>query len=307
MSKHSTRQVNGIFLLDKPIGISSNQALQRVKRIFNAKKAGHAGTLDVLASGLLVICFGEATKFSQYLLNADKGYRVTAKLGERTTTCDGEGEVIERKPIKHIDKKLLDAVLEKFRGEITQIPSMYSALKHKGQPLYKLARKGVEVERKPRNVIIHKLTLLDWNDDKLSLDVHCSKGTYIRNLVDDIGLALDSCAYVTELRRLGVGSFDASQMFTLEQLQSLYDDGAFVAIDEKLLPISSALAHLPKIILNSEQAKQLKMGRRFYLPVNPISLVQFVEKPNHFIGVGEIEADGRVVSQRLVNTTASSQ
>jgi len=237
MKKYQPRQIDGILLLDKPIGISSNRALQKIKHLFQAKKAGHTGTLDVLASGLLIICFGKATKLAQLLLDADKCYQVAGKLGIKTATCDSEGEVLETKPTDNITLELIQETLEKFRGEITQVPSMYSALKHKGTPLYKLARKGIEVERKARKVHIYALKLLDWNNDLLKLDVRCSKGTYIRNLIDDIGRALGCGAYVTELRRSAIGKFKISQAYTIAQLQELYEIKGLAAIDAKILPM----------------------------------------------------------------------
>lgn len=219
MKKYQPRQIDGLLLLDKPLGISSNQALQKIKHLFQAKKAGHTGTLDVLASGMLIICFGKTCKLSSEFLNMDKTYLVTAKLGVKTTTCDAEGEILEAKPTDKITKELIEKVLQKFHGEISQIPSMYSALKHKGTPLYKLARKGVEVKREPRKVNIYELKLLAWSKNSLKLEVHCSKGTYVRNLIDDIGESLGCGAYVSELRRLSIGTFPAEQMHTIEEIQ----------------------------------------------------------------------------------------
>jgi tRNA pseudouridine55 synthase len=238
MKNNQLQHIDGILLLDKPIGISSNQALQRVKRLFRAKKAGHAGTLDVLASGMLVICFGKATKMSKYLLGADKYYRFTAKLGEKTTTADSEGEVLETRSTEHVTQELIESILAKFRGEISQIPSMYSALKYKGQPLYKLARQGITIERKPRQVVIHELKLLAWSKTQLSLDVRCSKGTYVRNLAEDIGEALGCGAHVIALRRLAVGNFTAAQMVTIEKLQELRDVDA-IRIHDYLVKIEA--------------------------------------------------------------------
>ncbi|MGD9108863.1 MAG: tRNA pseudouridine(55) synthase TruB [Gammaproteobacteria bacterium] len=219
MKKYQPRQIDGILLLDKPIGISSNRALQKIKHLFQAKKAGHTGTLDVLASGMLIVCFGKATKLAGTLLNADKTYQVNAKLGVKTTTCDSEGEILATKPTDNITKEMIEKVLQEFRGEIMQIPSMYSALKHNGTPLYKLARKGIEVKREPRKVNIYELKLLEWSRDSLKLKVRCSKGTYIRNLIDDIGEVLGCGAYVIELRRLSIGKFQAEQMHTIEEIQ----------------------------------------------------------------------------------------
>jgi tRNA pseudouridine55 synthase len=239
MNKKNRRDINGFLILDKPIGISSNRALQIVKRLYNAKKAGHTGSLDVLASGLLPLCFGRATKLAQQLLDADKYYWVEGKLGERTTTCDAEGEIVAKKSISHITQESLIKVVAQFTGKIEQIPSMYSALKHKGQPLYKLARKGIEVERKPRTVTIHELKLLKWAKDKIQLEVHCTKGTYIRNLIDDMGQALGCGAYVTQLRRLQSGPYHAKQMVTIEKLEELFAKDGFAAIDKLILPINS--------------------------------------------------------------------
>ena len=235
MKKYKARQIDGILLLDKPVGISSNHALQKIKHLFQAKKAGHTGTLDVLASGMLIICFGKTCKLSSEFLNMDKTYLVTAKLGVKTTTCDAEGEILETKPTDQITKELIEETLQKFRGEISQIPSMYSALKHKGTPLYKLARQGIEVKREPRKVNIYELTLLDWSQDSLKLEVRCSKGTYVRNLVDDIGEALGCGAYVTELRRLSIGKFQAEEMHTVAELQQLCELSGLAAIDAKVL------------------------------------------------------------------------
>jgi tRNA pseudouridine55 synthase len=209
------RKVNGILLLDKPLGITSNDALQRVKHLFRARKAGHTGSLDPLATGLLPICLGEATKISAFLLDADKRYRVKVKLGVTTTTADAEGEVLEEKPITGVDQARIEAALESFRGEIDQLPPMYSAIKHKGERLYNLARQGIEVEREPRRITIHSLVLLDWQAPEFSLDVHCSKGTYVRTLAEDIGNVLGCGAHVTALHRSGVGPFGDAQMVSM--------------------------------------------------------------------------------------------
>ena len=203
------RDVNGIILLDKAIGLSSNAALQEVKRLFNANKAGHTGSLDPLASGMLPICLGEATKVSAFLLDADKRYRVRCRLGVRTTTADAEGEIIEERPIDGIDVARITAVLPRFTGQIEQIPPMYSALKHQGQRLYALARQGIEVDRQPRTLFIHELSLLGLENGECTLDVHCSKGTYVRTLAEDIGAALGCGAHVSALRRTGLGPYQA--------------------------------------------------------------------------------------------------
>ncbi len=223
-TQSSKRHVDGMLLLDKPAGITSNAALQEIKRLFQAKKAGHGGSLDPLATGMLPICFGRATKLSQGLLTADKSYVVTAKLGVKTTTSDAEGEIISERPVPEISKADLDQRLDRFRGVISQIPSMYSALKYKGQPLYKLARQGITVERKPRELTIHKLCILDLSDDLMQLEIHCSKGTYVRTLVDDIGEMIGCGAHVIALRRFRVGDFKESDLVTYEHLFQYRND-----------------------------------------------------------------------------------
>ena len=228
--KRVRRQVNGVLVLDKPRGMSSNQALQKVRWLLNAEKAGHTGSLDPLATGVLPLCFGEATKFSQYLLDADKGYETLAQLGVTTTTGDAEGEVLERRPVA-LTAEQIEAALQEFRGPIQQIPPMYSALKKDGQPLYKLARAGEVVEREARSVTIARLELLAWHGEQLRLAVDCSKGTYIRTLVEDLGQQLGCGAHVAELRRTQAGPFDLSQTVTLETLERLHGEGGAEALD----------------------------------------------------------------------------
>ncbi len=200
------RPINGVILLDKPTGISSNDALQKVKRIYFAEKAGHTGALDPLATGMLPICLGEATKFSQFLLDSDKRYRVIAKLGERTNTSDSDGEVVETRPVDvTLDK--LKACIDQFRGESDQVPSMFSALKYQGKPLYEYARKGIEVPRESRKITVYEIVLHRFEGDEVEMEVHCSKGTYIRTIVDDLGEMLGCGAHVTMLRRTGVAKY----------------------------------------------------------------------------------------------------
>jgi tRNA pseudouridine55 synthase len=223
--KNRGRDIDGFLLLDKPLHLSSNAALQRVKNIYFAKKAGHTGSLDPLATGMLPICFGEATKFSQFLLDANKSYRVTAQLGIKSTTCDNEGEIILTRDASTIDLPIVEKTLEKFRGEQKQIPSMFSAIKFQGKPLYELARKGIEIEREARDITIYELVLENFDNEKklFTLFVKCSKGTYIRNLVDDIGEALGCGAVVSELRRTNFADFIESEMIPLTQLDKLRD------------------------------------------------------------------------------------
>lgn len=293
------RNINGVLLLDKPVGMSSNMALQIVKRLFNASKAGHTGSLDPLASGLLPICFGEATKASGFLLDADKHYRVRCKLGERTTTADAEGEVIERRPVEGIDAARLEQVFAQFRGEIEQIPPMYSAVKHQGQRLYKLARQGVEVEREARNVVIHSLTLLGLELPYFDIDVHCSKGTYVRTLAEDIGEVLGCGAHVTELRRLGVGPYDVAGMVDLDSLKNTADDLA--ALDAHLFPIESALTQWPDVRLSPDATFYLRQGQPVVVPHAPTSgWVRLYAADQRFLGMGQVLDDGRVAPKRLM-------
>ncbi len=286
---------NGLYLLDKPEGVSSNRALQQVKRLMAAKKAGHTGTLDPLASGVLPICLGEATKFAQFLLEADKKYRVTARLGQRTTTCDSEGEIISEQALPPIDDKGLAALLEQFRGEISQVPSMYSALKHNGQPLYKLARQGVEVERPARSVQIHQLEQIAWQKPFLSLQVHCSKGTYIRNLVDDIGQKLGCGAHVVQLRRTAVGRFSEGQS---QPLADLVDNGVSA---KALISLHAMLSHYPVITLTSQQVKQLYMGQQVVVESDCSGLVRLQTMEQVFIGMAEIHDAQQLKVRRLLS------
>jgi tRNA pseudouridine55 synthase len=294
------RDVNGILLLDKPSGITSNDALQQVKRLYYAKKAGHTGSLDPLASGVLPICMGEATKVSAFLLDADKRYQVRCQLGVRTTTGDAEGEVVETRPVASWTAEQIDTVFEEFRGSIEQIPPMYSALKHQGQRLYKLARQGVEVEREPRPVDIYELTLTGQGDDWIDIDVHCSKGTYIRTLAEDIGEKLGCGAHVSALRRSMVGPYGASQLVTLDQLQQLKEND-IPAMDDLLLPIESALSQWPDVDLSTDAAFYLQQGQPVLVPHAPTSgWVRLYEGNRSFLGMGEILDDGRVAPRRLM-------
>lgn len=299
------RNVNGILLLDKPTGITSNEALQIVKRLFKARKAGHTGSLDPLASGLLPICLGEATKASGFLLDADKHYHVRCKLGEKTATGDAEGEVVEARSIEGVDAGKLESVLDRFRGEIVQIPPMYSAVKHQGQRLYKLARQGMEVEREPRHITIHKLILEAVDLPFFDIDVHCTKGTYVRTLAEDIGEALGCGAHVAELRRLGVGPYASNKMVTLEQLKEL-SEGSFEELDALLLPIESALVQWPDIKLNDDAAYYVKQGQPVQVPHAPTSgWVRMYQAEGRFLGMGQILDDGRVAPRRLMAATAA--
>jgi len=302
--KHSNlRRVNGILLLDKPAGMTSNAALQTVKRLYRARKAGHTGSLDPLATGLLPLCFGEATKISGFLLDADKRYRVTCRLGERTTTGDAEGEVLERRPVEGITAARLQAVLEGFVGDIEQVPPMYSAVKHNGERLYKLARQGVEVEREARTITIHSLVPGEFHTPLFELEVHCSKGTYVRTLVEDIGEVLGCGAHVTALRRLGVGPFDDSQLVDLPTLEARAAEG-MAALDRLLLPMESGLAQWPGVRLSGDAAFYLRQGQPVLVPQAPTEgWVRLYEGESRFLGMGEILDDGRVAPRRLMSVS----
>ncbi len=294
------RPVNGILLLDKPLHFSSNKALQIAKRLFAARKAGHTGSLDPLASGMLPICFGEATKFSQYLLSADKTYLVTMRLGIRTATGDTEGEIIATRDVPAVTLHQLEKIFDQFRGEIQQVPSMYSALKHHGQPLYKLARQGVTIERESRRLTIYRLTVLKFAEEWIQFEVHCSKGTYVRTLVDDFGEALGCGAHVTELRRLGVGDFSAGQMISLDHLQAEHESTAAESLDRYLLPVQSALAHWPQLTVGESTAFYLRQGHPVVVPHAPLSgWVCLLDQRNQFLGIGEVQIDGKIAPRRL--------
>lgn len=291
------QSVNGILLLDKPKQLTSNAALQRVKRLLQAKKAGHTGSLDPLATGMLPICFGEATKFSQFLLNADKSYHVVAKLGEKTTTGDAEGMIISSNDTSQITLERIESILPNFRGAIMQIPPMFSAIKHQGKPLYELARRGIEIERQQRPVQIFSLRIEMLQNDLLSLYVHCSKGTYIRTLVEDIGTALGCDAHVQELRRLTVTPYNNRPMISLKTLEQM-DMPQLLAT---LLPVETAVEIYPSLQLSTASAFYLKMGQAVRASLNPgEKWVRLVAENGRFMGVGEVLEDGRIKPLRLV-------
>lgn len=298
------RELDGILLLDKRPGLTSNAALQEAKRLFDARKAGHTGSLDPLASGLLPICFGEATKLSGFLLNTDKRYQVVVLLGVRTTTGDAEGEILAQSPVPPLDAARVESVLACFRGDISQIPPMYSALKHQGQRLYDLARQGVEVPREPRQITIHELRLLGLEVERLSIDVHCSKGTYIRTLAEDIGAALGCGAHVAELRRTGVGAFDVADAHTFEHLSGLEEP----LRDACLLPPEAILDALPALTLGDSLCFYLRQGQPVFVPRAPASgWVRLHDKGGMLIGVGEIQEDGKVAPRRMFKVSAGNR
>ncbi|UJS22609.1 tRNA pseudouridine(55) synthase TruB [Thiothrix winogradskyi] len=304
MSKRRFRKLNGILLLDKGLGVSSNKALQDARFLFQAEKAGHTGSLDPLASGMLPVCFGEATKVSAFLLDSDKRYLTTATLGYVSTTGDAEGEKLNPRPIPEITDALLETVLAQFRGEISQIPPMYSALKKDGQPLYKLARQGVEVERAARAVTIHALQVLSRTPDSLTLDVTCSKGTYIRTLVEDIGEKLGCGAYVSMLRREAVEPFGALRMYTLEELRALAEPDP-EALDALLLPLDAALPHIPALTLAEAVIVRLRQGQKVRTDDADAELLRLYSESGEFIGLGEA-SNGVIIPRRLLAYTPAS-
>jgi len=289
------RSLDGVLLLDKPRGLGSNAALQAVKRLYGAAKAGHAGTLDPLATGLLPLLFGEATKFSQLALDADKEYLARARLGTTTSTADAEGEVLERRPVA-VGGEAVEPALARLRGDIEQVPPMYSALKHAGQPLYALARKGRSVVRAARRVRIHELEMVGFAGDAIELRVRCSKGTYIRTLVEDLGQALGCGAHLEALRRTAAGSFRIGDAVTLEQLQAA--TGA--QRDRWLLPLERLLAGLPRVDLARPLAGRFAQGQAIRLDKPPQGRCSVYGAGGELLGVGDAGADGELRPRRLV-------
>lgn len=296
------RDVHGVFLLDKPQGMSSNDIMQKVKRLFQANKAGHTGALDPLATGMLPICLGEATKFSQFLLDSDKRYFVTAKLGERTDTSDAEGQVVETCEVNVNEADIL-AALPQFRGDILQVPTMFSALKHNGKPLYEYARQGITVEREARPITIFELKFIEYNAPYLSLEVHCSKGTYIRTLVDDLGEVLGCGAHVTVLRRLAVADYPIEMMMPIDELQLLAESFPQKALDTLLLPMDTAVASLPALNLTEAQTKAVGFGQRvkFENSEQIYGQVRLFSDKGQFLGVAEVRTDDVIRPNRMVN------
>lgn len=301
------RDIHGVLLLDKPQGLSSNDALQKVKRIYNANRAGHTGALDPLATGMLPICLGEATKFSQYLLDSDKRYRVIARLGQRTDTSDADGQIVQERLVNFTQAQL-DAALDTFRGDIQQVPSMYSALKYQGKKLYEYARQGIEVPREARSLTVYELQFIRWEGNELELEIHCSKGTYIRTITDDLGELLGCGAHVIYLRRLQVAKYPIARMVTLEQLNALLEQAQEQGIapgdllDPLLMPMDSPAEDFPEVNLLPAVAGYVKQGQPVQAAGAPASgLVRITEgEERKFIGIGEIADDGRVAPRRLV-------
>lgn len=292
--KKTRRDVHGVLLLDKPQGMTSNDALQKVKRLFNAKKAGHTGALDPLATGMLPICFGEATKFSQYLLDSDKRYRVIAKLGERTDTSDADGQIISTRSV-NITQSQIEEALTHFRGDILQVPTMFSALKYQGKPLYEYARQGIVIEREARPITIYENQFIQYDSTKheLTLEIHCSKGTYIRTIIDDLGELLGCGAHVIYLRRLQVSNYPIDNMITLDELQN----------EPMLMPVDSPLQDRPKVVLSESQGKDILLGRTVIVEnsVNVETLVR-IYQGQQFIGAGT-QIFNKLSPKRLISTS----
>lgn len=298
--KRIKRPIDGVLLLDKPLGYSSNQALQKVKWLFQAAKAGHTGTLDPLATGVLPICLGEATKFAQYLTDADKTYIARVQFGVTTTTGDAEGEVLTRSPVAFNQTQLL-AVLQQFEGAIEQVPPMYSALKHEGKALYTYAREGVEIERQPRSVHIRQIALNAYADGVAEISVTCSKGTYIRTLAEDIGHALGCGAHLLALRRIATASYDIAQTISLQALEQLTIEQR----DQRLLPVDSAIEAIPQVVLNADAAYYLLQGQPVWQSGKiPAGDLRLYNEQQQFLGLGFLQSDGKIAPKRLLQTEA---
>ncbi|HBO22201.1 tRNA pseudouridine(55) synthase TruB [Providencia sp.] len=307
--RRSGRDIHGVLLLDKPTDISSNDALQKVRRLFNANKAGHTGALDPLATGMLPICLGEATKFSQFLLDSDKRYRVIARLGQRTDTSDSHGEIISERNVEFTQQQLDDA-LNYFRGDTLQVPSMYSALKHQGRPLYEYARKGITIEREARPITVYELQFIGLENNELELEVHCSKGTYIRTIIDDLGEMLGCGAHVIYLRRLQVANYPYEKMVTLEQLAALRakidegEDSFESLLDSLLLPMDTAVIHFPTVNLTEDTTILFQLGQPVHADIQGLAEGDMLRvtsgEAQRFIGIALVSEDGRVAPKRLV-------
>jgi len=289
------RAVHGVLLLDKALGASSNAALQRAKRLYRAEKAGHTGTLDPLATGLLPLCFGAATKFAQVSLDADKRYLATVKLGQTTTTGDAEGEMVRERSVS-VSRSELEACCARFVGSIRQLPPMHSALKHEGKPLYDYARAGVEIEREPREVTIRSIAVVAGEGDAWTLDVACSKGTYVRTLAEDIGEALGCGAHLAALRRTGSGMLDVAAARTIESLETMAPD----TLDALLLPVDALIADWPKVVLDEEDAGRFLAGVRRRLPLADAANVRVYGPGDAFLGSAHV-AGGELIAGRLLS------
>ena len=301
------RAVNGILLLDKPLQMSSNAALQKVKWLFFANKAGHTGSLDPLATGVLPVCLGEATKFTQFLLDADKCYHSTFRFGIATDSGDADGNVLGQASAVDLTREQIETALQQFRGEIEQVPPMYSALKHQGKPLYKLAREGIEIEREARPVTIHRFEIVDFRPSEnaeVDVEINCSKGTYVRTLAQDLGAELGCGAYVSKLHRTAVGPFDEADMVTVEQLEAMREQGPAESMDHLLLPMDAGITHLPAVELLESMTWYFQQGQPVsvsgvYELAEEGCIVRVLDENDRFLGVAEV-VDGQVAPKRLV-------
>jgi tRNA pseudouridine55 synthase len=291
------------LLLDKPLGLSSAGAVARIKRLFNARKAGHTGSLDPLASGLLPVCFGEATKFGAQLLDADKTYRVTVRLGERTPSADRESEVVERRELPAYSSLQLSEALNSFPRQYAQVPPMHSALKQDGKPLYEYARAGITRERAARAIVIHDMRLLDWQPPDLSFDVRCTKGTYIRVLAEDLAAQLGTIAHLAALRRLGVAPFGAEPQWSFEALESMSPEQR----REALLPVDAALTAWRRLDLSADGVSAFRQGQTVSIPAEPAGTVRIYAAGLGFLGLGQIDTPGRLVPLRLISSALFPQ
>ena len=297
--KRTKRNVNGVLLLDKPIGFSSNQALQKAKWLYQAAKAGHTGTLDPLATGLLPLCFGEATKFAHYLTDADKTYVATLKLGVTTNTGDAEGEVLTTQAV-NVSRTQFEHACEQFLGEISQVPPMFSALKHEGKAMYEYARAGIEIERKARLITIHHIAVEDFKQDEAVITVTCTKGTYIRTLAEDIGKQLGCGAHLIGLRRTATADYKIAQTITLEQLEAM----TLEQREDALMPEDSAVRHLPSIVLDDDSVFYLQQGQGVWKSGEvPKGLLRLYTEQQDFLGLGELSSDGKIAPKRLIRHT----
>ncbi|MBV1905622.1 MAG: tRNA pseudouridine(55) synthase TruB [Pseudomonadales bacterium] len=318
------RPISGVIVLDKHTGISSNDAVQRAKRMFRAQKVGHTGSLDPLATGVLPLCFGEATKFSQFLLHSDKSYQVVIRLGQTTDSGDSDGKILQTNTVEGITEEQIESALNAYRGTIQQVPSMFSAIKHNGQPLYKLARQGIEVERKPRTLTIFSNELIAFEGERLELQIHCTKGTYIRTIAEDLGADLGCGAHVIALKRIQAGPYAESDSLSFDDLEQVYETEGLSGLDKLLQPISSAVREWPEVRLTSSSAFYVRQGQAVLVPNAPTEgWVRLVTEDSEaapdieiqaareerqssdirdrsFIGVGEVLDDGRIAPRRLL-------
>jgi tRNA pseudouridine55 synthase len=298
------RSISGIIVLDKAVGLSSNKALQEVKWLFEANKAGHTGSLDPLATGVLPLCLGEATKVSQFLLNSDKRYRARIKLGIRTDSADSEGQVIAQCDEVNVSREQVEQALQSFKGETQQTPPMHSALKVDGVPLYKLAREGKTIPREARSICVYELELTDFHGDEIELEITCSKGTYIRTIADDLGQDLGCGAHIIALRRLQAGAFTEADCVSTDALREVKEKHGMDRLDQNLIPMDRAIEDLPEVNLPSIAASQFKNGQSVLVRHLPEEGLVRLYEEEQFIGIGCIDDDGKVAPKRLILTSA---